>query len=348
MDCCFISTITVTLSFLFDICTPLFQVQELKVKNGDSQFQGKKKMEVDVYQLMCELFLAGNDREYIFAHLFLCLEWNLMARSENVADCHADNVFWINDGLGFHFPKTKCDQMGKRGDAIWHVYANPENPAICCHASLSRYLLANPGILTMVKNTNDQPELVCNDTIEEDDAEAECSPETFNGLGMSTNIRINGENKHDRFMKCFHKVIRENADAFRRLGIEPGDLGSHSARKGAYSRAAAGSTASPPIVSICLWAMWSMGNMKERYLHYEKAGDQFLGRVVSGLNVDVYKFAVSPPYFDFNNYDGPAEEAEKKVDDLVKKLLLRGEKVEPRVFRIVRFCFASFLSFRLL
>ncbi len=48
------------------------------------------------------------------------------------------------------------------------------------------------------------------------------------------------------------KVIRGNKEAFRQEGIEPGDLGSHSVRKGACSLAAAGSTVSPLIVSICL------------------------------------------------------------------------------------------------
>jgi hypothetical protein len=45
--------------------------------------------------------------------------------------------------------------------------------------------------------------------------------------------------------------------------------------------------------------MWSMGSVKERSLQFEKAGDQYLGRVVSSLDVnDVLSFTVSPPYFE--------------------------------------------------
>ena len=40
-----------------------------------------------------------------------------------------------------------------------------------------------------------------------------------------------------------------------------------------------------------------MGPVKERYLHYEKAGDQFLGRAVSGLNMMTTEFGVPPPPF---------------------------------------------------
>jgi len=44
-----------------------------------------------VYELICNIFLEGDDEEYIFDHSFLTLEWNLMSRSENVLDCHAEN-----------------------------------------------------------------------------------------------------------------------------------------------------------------------------------------------------------------------------------------------------------------
>ena len=70
------------------------------------------------------------------------------------------------------------------------------------------------------------------------------------------------------------------------MGISPGDLGSHSARKGASSHTCAGTTVSPSFVSICLCAMWSMGHAKERYLQDEKEGNQYLGRVVCGLDVN--------------------------------------------------------------
>ncbi|KAL7457648.1 hypothetical protein ACHAXS_000402, partial [Conticribra weissflogii] len=59
---------------------------------GDSLHGEKKKMGFKVYELVCKKFLEGEDNEYTFCHLFLVLEWNLMARSENVADCHAKNI----------------------------------------------------------------------------------------------------------------------------------------------------------------------------------------------------------------------------------------------------------------
>jgi hypothetical protein len=79
-------------------------------------------------------------------------------------------------------------------------------------------------------------------------------------------------------MSCLHRIVEKYPAVFFALGISPGYLGSHSARKGASSHTCAGTMVSPPIVSICLCAMWSMGHVKERYLQDKKAGNQYLGQ----------------------------------------------------------------------
>ena len=55
-----------------------------------------------------------------------------------------------------------------------------------------------------------------------------------------------------------------------------------------------------PMASICLCVGWSIVPLKDTYIHYEKAGDQYVGRVINGLNVNVSEFGVSPPYFEFH------------------------------------------------
>jgi hypothetical protein len=39
---------------------------------------------------------------------------------------------------------------------------------------------------------------------------------------------------------------------------------------------AAGCTVSPPIVSFCICAGWVMGRVKEKYIKYEAAGNQYV------------------------------------------------------------------------
>lgn len=289
-------------------------VADKKKVEGDSMLIGKKKMDFNVYKLMCELFMREEGEEFIFARCFLTLEWNLMARSENVVHAHMFHITWENDSLVFRFVKSKGDQTGKNRDQAWHVYANPNNPAVCPVLAMACYVFANPGIFG---------------------ASAEEGHDA-NDPGIEHLGRLfPGAYQYERFMDCIHRIIAKYPNEFFALGISAGDLGSHSARKGAASHACAGSTVSPPMVSVCLRAMWSMGHVKERYLQYEKAGDQYLGRVVCGLDVNHVSFAVSPPFFEAES------EALENIHILLKSYAVRGDLVSPAMHRVFYFCFAS-------
>jgi hypothetical protein len=76
------------------------KVQDEKQKSGALMMEGKRKMSFQVYQKLCVLMLKSGDR-YKFAHCFLVLEWNLMARSENVVNSHVENVYFENYCLLF-------------------------------------------------------------------------------------------------------------------------------------------------------------------------------------------------------------------------------------------------------
>ena len=98
-------------------------------------------------------------------------------------------------------------------------------------------------------------------------------------------------------MKIFCEEMSQNKSDFQNLGLDVEDLGSHSVRKGAYSLAVTGSTVSPPIIYIFLCACWILGAVNERYLHYKKVGNNFLGRTVSGLDILSPEFFISPACF---------------------------------------------------
>jgi len=78
-----------------------------------------------------------------------------------------------------------------------------------------------------------------------------------------------------------------------------------------------------------------MGSVKEPYLQFEKAGDQYLGRVVSGLDVNDVSFAVSPPYFEC---DGDVKE---NIFTLIKDFTVGGHGILGENFHMLYFCFAS-------
>jgi hypothetical protein len=85
--------------------------------------------------------------------------------------------------------------------------------------------------------------------------------------------------------------------------------------------------------------MWSMGHVNERYLQFENAGDQYLGRVVCGLDVNDVKFAVSPPYFDFDVTDLSAEDGtDERVFSLLRDYMVGVATMSVQV------CIAYFIS----
>ena len=61
---------------------------------------------------------------------------------------------------------------------------------------------------------------------------------------------------------------------------------------------AAGCTVSPTYFPLCIHAGWVLGGSKDKYIFRESAGDQYVGRCASCLDMLSKGFAVSPPYFD--------------------------------------------------
>ena len=96
---------------------------------------------------------------------------------------------------------------------------------------------------------------------------------------------------------------------------------------------------STPMASICFRDFWSMGPVKDRYIHYEKAGDKFTGQSVTAISYLTKEFSISPPHWDFT--DSTEEGMEEKVDQLLSKNLVRENYVFGSTFCVLRFLFAS-------
>jgi hypothetical protein len=150
-----------------------------------------------------------------FMHTFLHIEWNA-------------------DALVFCFVKSKGDQTGRSSNQEWRVYANPHNPKICPVLDLACYIFSNPEIFS---------------------AAAEDKVVERGGAGTQKECLFSGGNQYNRFMDCLHRILAKYSEEFFALGISPGNLGLHLARKGASSHACSGSTVLPPMVSIYLHAM---------------------------------------------------------------------------------------------
>ena len=188
-----------------------------------------------------------------------------MARSNYCVDMHIKYIRRRSNCLILYFGTSKGNQTTERDSDPCHVYSKPKDPTICPVLALGKYLSSNPDILT-----------------------------TNSPLFM-------GNCQYKRFLKYFTNPSRTIFDIFQPLRVEKEMLGAHSIRKGAITIVDTGWTISPPMTSICLRTDWSIGPIKYWYIHYKKAGDQFVGRSVTGISSLRKYFGMSPVHWDWTD-----------------------------------------------
>lgn len=212
---------------------------------------------------------------------------------------HVNDLEFLGDSLLVYMKKTKTDQEGNHGRLPYHCYFNSSQPHLNLGLALGLYLLSNPGIITNPHNK-----------------------------------LFPAEHQYNRYASILNKVIESNSEEFARIGVRPGTIGTHSARKGAATYAAGGCTISPSMSAICNRAGWKMGGSRDKYVKYESAGDQFLGRVLCGLNPLVQEFAISPPFFNL------CPEESTEVENLLMSFVVGGAVVPAVTFEVLHMCFA--------
>jgi hypothetical protein len=227
---------------------------------GGNIKEGKEPFEFSLFQLLCRTMQEEADAEFVFAHTFLVLSWNLMCRAGNTVSIRWEHVQWTQDALAIRFSHMKNDQEGDRRDPR-HVYANPLMPQVCPILSLAIYVAT---------------------------------------LGFDASEMVfPGGNQYDRYTKILKRTMTAGPvkTALDDIGLSAADFGSHSARKGSATYVSSCSTAGPSASAVCLRAGWSLPGVQDTYVRYEAAGDRIVGRFVAGLPFQSSGFAMLPPFF---------------------------------------------------
>lgn len=87
-----------------------------------------------------------------------------------------------------------------------------------------------------------------------------------------------------------------------------------------------------------------MPGVMNRYIKFEAAGDQYVGRCVSGRSRLSKTFAESLPYFDFSEFPQVAKERMmREQDEWIKERMSAAAAVNDSVFCLFKSCLASFL-----
>jgi hypothetical protein len=273
--------------------------------------EGKDPLPFAAYQYLAEILHQSNDPDHIAAHLFLLLEWNMISRADSVIGSNIELCGMRNDALVFDLGPTKTDQEGKQNiDHPFHIYSCPENPSICTVLAMCKHLLHRPQIL-----------------------KGQCQ-------------LFEGSNQYDHYCSIFRKIVNDSRyrQGFIDRGLDPKYFGTHSLRKGAVTHVSSGITSSPPIASICIRANWKMPGVMNRYIKYESAGDQYVGRCVSGRNRLGKRFAESIPYFDFSEQPAIVKEQMMREQDIwIKQRMSEAGAINDGVFCLFKTCLASFI-----
>jgi len=235
--------------------------QREKEEMGTRLTEGKDPMPFVVYKFLAAKMLESVDKEAIFAHTFMLLTWNLMCRSKNTVNIMFNHISWCSDSIGIQFAHSKTDKEGLEASYLRHIYANSASPEICPITALARYIMV--------------------------------FPECCGG-------RLFSETAYDTLRKYLQKLCSKYHDELMGLGVDSKNIGVHSLRKGAATYACNGTTDAPQIASVCNRAGWTMGKVKDIYIKYDRAGDQYVGRVVCGLDPVRPEFAQTSPFFRIN------------------------------------------------
>ncbi len=223
--------------------------------------EGKSAMSFQLYCMIARELLRCGD---VFSHLFLVVSWNLMCRASNTDGLKMQHLEWQGDSLKIFFGMQKNDQDGTRNMDPRHCYANPAIPEISIVLALAIYFLCYR-------------------------------------IPAEGNARLfEGSNQYQRFVKALKGVMKrcpEIEAKMERCGLTPKDIAAHSTRKGGRSYCAGGSTNGPAFVTIMMRGGWTLEGIDKRYVRFERAGDQYVGRILAGLNVNTADFALLPPFF---------------------------------------------------
>ena len=241
-------------------------MQSLKKEN-----QSKKKLgqvtekEADpisfpLYRHICNTALAEGD---IFVWCFTVLQWNCIARSINIGNLRFNCLSVGQDSIIVKYWDTKKDKTGEK-TCPKNCYANPTDSNVCFFTSLGCYLAVNDE--TYTKDTI----FLSSQTKETSASQKYCR-------------------KLAKFLKNMVSTVREF--------IRPDHANAHGIRKGSATKATSGSTCPPPPASVAHRGEWSLGQIFDIYFLYAESGDQYLGRILAGLDPNSMIFAILPPHF---------------------------------------------------
>lgn len=250
------------------------RIANLKSTGVMDQHEGKVGYSFTTFVFLAKLFMQKCGSTTTYAHLFFVLSWNLIARAVTVASMKYEFIHMDNDMIVVLPPKNKTDQTGERVEGK-HIAANPFNPVICPVLALARHVFSDG-------NRTEYSSIFTRDA-------------------------------YHRFGEFFYAIVRSD-DVKDHLEVNGNKLGKHSGRK-AGATYCSSFPGGPGRDAVCQRADWSLGPIRDRYISAINNGnDQFVARVMSGLDIQSPTFATLPPHFSLEDAPSIASILHRSID----------------------------------
>jgi hypothetical protein len=267
---------------------------------------GKVEITPELFRNLCRWCLEWGTADGIFGALFFCMTWNLVCRGNNTAKVRFSHMTWTTfDAMKVNFRHTKTEKhkQGKRKKRA--LFSNP-----------FEYYIDFPFLLGLYLATNFS-------------FEQTRGRKLFPGSAGSVADRVAG---------ILARVLKEHEAEVLAMGYDSiKDIGIHSFRKGNGSFLAS-LPGGPSPAAICLRAGWSMGQVRDIYFQQTQAGDEFVGRCASLLNMTNGDFATTPAFF-------PADTDDTLLQNMLNDVFPHFTLMDG-MERILRMCLASLLHHR--
>lgn len=244
-------------------------IESWKKENQTAKKDGKvTEQEADpiTFPLYRKICSEAVRRGLIFLWAFTVLQWNCMARSINIDNLQFNCFALGADSIIIQYWDTKKDKTGENTSPK-NCYANPFEWNICPFTALGCYLCLMDEVFVDGENTN-----------------------IFLGRGAKV-----GSASHKYCLQLM-KLFDDIATTVYQF-IRPGHANAHGTRKGAAVASTSGTTCPPPPSSVARRGEWSLGKVFDIYWLYAECGDQYCGRILSGLDPHSSSFGTLPPHF---------------------------------------------------
>ena len=244
-------------------------IDSWKKENQSAKKDGKvTEQEADpiTFPLYRKICFEAVKRGLIFLWVFTVLQWNCMARSINIDNLQFNCFALGADSIIIQYWDTKKDKAGENTSPK-NCYANPFDWTICPFTALGCYLCLMDEVFADGENTR-----------------------IFLGRGAKV-----GSASH-KYCVGLMKLFDDIATTVYEF-IRPGHANAHGTRKGAAVASTSGTTCPPPPSSVARRGEWSLGKVFDIYWLYAESGDQYCGRILSGLDPHSSSFGTLPPHF---------------------------------------------------